>query len=631
MPKQAKSSTSNPKKQEKSTSKSKAEPSAYSKFVLGAVKASEKGKNVTEGSQPKEGGEKQIKKSLSKKKVLKPSKKVGDAPQKPSTGKSPSLRNRPSSGGKGATKLKSLGRKGLKSTSKSKGKTKERSRAKSTKKEERSTPTKSNKSTPSKEQNVSESSSRSIRYKEISSGKVPKSFSVHSSKRNTKSPYHSLETPSISNSGNIGRKRISAQKVKESSSNIESSSSIDLSAEQKKNLKSGRRMAEIHGPDSQRISKEVEEVIKRIEDKKKQKKAANLLDKKRKRGDSQALEVHTAKDFDYILQNNPNAKSKPYINLENLSKHHLITYSDILLALLEVGQNAESYLFAYSSKSKCFWKDILQYTALKKIFVDFKAETLRKYWSELSKYDTDDATDLIKKHKSYLDKLPLKLGTIVSSISKLLSGQIKDLKEYIDNIQVDIRKREIFEHEFQNPVTGELTKVKEVRTTYNTRKKYEPGNIKDLKRSSVNIVSLKEVYHQNSNLTDFQKVVKNIKKEDSVKFNYLNEKIEEEKRKINAINEEDKFIFKAIDNVVDALSSEFKNYSTDFILDTLQQNSMDIGKTYTCLKDPSKGKLIGFTPLDDKVLLRKQGEEYKILLKEKGKDVIQEREEFLNH
>ena len=641
MPKQTKPSTSNPKKQEKSTSKSKAEPSAYSKFVLGAVKASEKGKNVAEGSQPKEEGEKQIKKSLSKKKVLKPSKKAGEAPQKSSTGKSPSLRNRPSSGPKGATKsatkkpkLKSLGRKGVKSTSKSKGKTKERSRAKNAKKEEEvSTPTKSNKTTPSKEQNNSESSSRSIRYKEISSGKVPKSLSVHSSKRNKKSPYPSLETPSITVTPtvNIGRKKISAQKVKESSSNIESSSSIDLSAEQKKNLKSGRSIAEVRGPDSQRISKEVEEVIKRIEDKKRQKKAAKFLDKKRKRGDSQALEVHTAKDFDYILQNNPNAKSKPYINLENLSKHHLITYSDILLALLEVGQNAESYMFAYSSKSKCFWTDILQYTALKKIFVDFKAETLRKYWSELSKYDTDDANDLIKKHKSYLDKLPLKLGTIVSSISKLLSGQIKDLKEYIDNIQVDIRKREIFEHEFQNPVTGELTKVKEVRTTYNTRKKYEPGNVKDLKSSSVNIVSLKEVYHQNNNLTDFQKVVKNIKKEDSVKFNYMNEKIEEEKRKINAINEEDKFIFKAIDNVVDALSSEFKNYSTDFILDTLQQNSMDIGKTYTCLKDPSKGKLIGFTPLDDKVLLRKQGEEYKILLKEKGKDVIQEREEFLNH
>ena len=58
---------------------------------------------------------------------------------------------------------------------------------------------------------------------------------------------------------------------------------------------------------------------------------------------------------------------------------------------------------------------------------------------------------------------------------------------------------------------------------------------------------------------------------------------------------------------------------------------MDISRTYTCLKEPMKRKTIGFTPLDDKVLLKKQGEEYKILLKEKGKEAIQEREEFLNH
>ena len=58
---------------------------------------------------------------------------------------------------------------------------------------------------------------------------------------------------------------------------------------------------------------------------------------------------------------------------------------------------------------------------------------------------------------------------------------------------------------------------------------------------------------------------------------------------------------------------------------------MDIAKTYTCLKDPSKSKIIGFTALDDMVLKKKTGEEYKLLLKEKGKEAIQEREEFLNH
>ena len=125
--------------------------------------------------------------------------------------------------------------------------------------------------------------------------------------------------------------------------------------------------------------------------------------------------------------------------------------------------------------------------------------------------------------------------------------------------------------------------------------------------------------------------MKDLKKEDTIKYIYLNEKVEEEKKKMNTINEQDKFIFKAIDNVVDALSAEFKAFSPEFILEILRQNSMDIAKTYTCLKDPSKSKIIGFTALDDMVLKKKTGEEYKLLLKEKGKEAIQEREEFLNH
>ena len=72
---------------------------------------------------------------------------------------------------------------------------------------------------------------------------------------------------SVSSESQPQGKKISAKNVKESSSNIESSSSIDLSAEQKK------RQSEFnYGPDSQRISQEVEEVIKRIANKKKDEK-----------------------------------------------------------------------------------------------------------------------------------------------------------------------------------------------------------------------------------------------------------------------------------------------------------------------------------------------------------------------
>ena len=662
--KKAKTSTVEEKDGRKSLSKPKAE-SPYSKFVENAVKVSGKSENNGKRSASKaEEGEKQNKKSKSKKMVFKHPKKEELSSVSPKKEKSPShkMKNVKKNESKSRSrKLTSLGKKKRKEEEKEelsesqeisqdksipkKRKDREREKSKSRSKRERSrtksirrekeeksmtksvpsgqkeesdTPSKTGSSPTSK---ISGSSSKSVKYKEISTGKIPRNFTSHSGKKKIKTSKVKNLVSISSESQPQGSKKLSVKNVKESSSNIESSSSIDLSAEQKK------RVSELnYGPDSQRISQEVEEVIKRIENKKKQK--PKLLEKKRNRDDA-LVANHTSKDFDYILQKNPNSKKKPYINLEDLSKHHLITYSDILLALLEVGKNSNSYLFAYSSKSKCFWTDILQYTILKKIFADFKAETLRKYWSELSKFDTEEATDLIKKHKSYLDKLPVKLGTIVSSLSKMLNGTIKDLKEYIDSIQIDIRKKEIYEHEFKNPETGEVTKVKEVRTTY--RKRYEPGSSKDFNGSQMNVLSLKEVYHQNSNLNDFQKVMKNIKKEDSIKGSYLNEIIEEEKRKMNTINEEDKFIFKAIDNVLDTLSSEFKNYSVDYILETMKQNSMDISKTYNCLKEPMKNRNIGFSALDDKVLLKKTGEEYKILLKEKGKEAIQEREEFLNH
>ena len=622
--------------------------------------------------QQKTKGEKQIKKSESKKKEQKPPKKEEDVEENVPKTKSPPVKSHPTSVKKnvakgGATKqptaqptkgkaplkkkkMTSVGKKKApkkfsesgeskqegvseenkevknskktKSASKSKSRSRSRSKSKSETTPKISTLTGSHKSTLSKESGETSSKNR---RKDASSGRL-KEPSYKPLKEVSK------RKRGVSPSPPSGKK-IEASKVKESSSNIESSSSIDLSGEQKKrgmnekisNIKSSRR------PESARIHNEVVEVIKKLEDRKKTRKdEGKLLDKKRKR-DSTALVGRTAKDYDYILQKNPNVKSKPFINLEDLSKHHLINYSDILLALLEVGQNAESYLFPYSSKSKCFWVDILEYKTLKKIFVDFKAETLRKYWHELSKYDSEETSDLIKKNKTYLDNVPLKLGTIVSSITKLLNGDIKDLKEYIEAIRLDIRKKEIYEREEINPKTGEKTRKKEIKITYQPRKRYEPGNVKDFKGTVVNIVTLKEIYHQNPNQSEFQKVMKDLKEEDSVKFTYFNEKVEEEKRKINTINEEDKFIFKAIDNVVEALHSEFKAFSPEFILETLRQNSMDIAKTYTCLKDPMKSRVICFTPLDDMVLKKKTGEEYKILLKEKGKEAVQEREEFLNH
>ena len=46
-----------------------------------------------------------------------------------------------------------------------------------------------------------------------------------------------------------------------------------------------------------------------------------------------------------------------------------------------------------------------------------------------------------------------------------------------------------------------LPKLEVDKITYQ-RKRYEPGNVKDFKGTVVNIITLKEIYHQNPNQSD---------------------------------------------------------------------------------------------------------------------------------
>ena len=98
-------------------------------------------------------------------------------------------------------------------------------------KEESDTPSKTGSSPTSK---ISGSSSKSVKYKEISTGKIPRNFTSHTGKKKLKTSKIKNLTSISSESQPQGSKKISVKNIKESYSNIESSSSIDLSAEQKK-------------------------------------------------------------------------------------------------------------------------------------------------------------------------------------------------------------------------------------------------------------------------------------------------------------------------------------------------------------------------------------------------------------
>ena len=430
---------------------------------------------------------------------------------------------------------------------------------------------------------------------------------------------------------------ISAQKIKEEPENEDSSSSEEKITFKKTTTTQGAfRKKEVssiftYGANTQEITEEIERIFKRIEEKKKSK--GELLHKKRERKgkDDQKLK-RTAKDHQFTLQTNPNIKSQHFINLSEIATHPTVSNTELLLSLIEIASNSSYYLLDYSNRSKMFWEDILQYKIITKLFNGYKSETLRKYWRILSKYDAEKISDLLKLHKKFLESRPIKLGTIVTSIAQFFEGKIDNLEEYIKSIQVDVRKQEIFEHEYKDPSTGMVTKVKDVLTTIKKRKKYEPGYKRQFIPKSGDNSLLNEIYGKNENITQYQNVLKSLSMEDSSKLKLLHQYIDEERRRLMQINEEDKFVFKVIDTVLDELCGEFPQFTRDYIFDLLVSNSMNIGRTYLSLTAQHEKNKLCFTSLDDNVILTMKGSaQYLALIKSKGKDLVDERETFLKH
>ena len=420
---------------------------------------------------------------------------------------------------------------------------------------------------------------------------------------------------------------ISAKKIKEEPEEIEESSSNenenkDITQPLIKKKVQGRFTYE----QNSNIKEEIEKILKKIETNKSKEK--KLLNKKKLRKETQIK--NTAESYDFKLQKNPNITVTHAIDLEKLSKEPEIHSSDVFLALIEVGGNANYYNFGFSNRSKMFWEDILQYKTLAKIFDGYKSETLRKYWRNLSKCNIEKAKNVVIQNKNYLDNIPIKLRTIASAAEQYANGTIDNFEEYIKNILVDIRKKETYEQEFHNPITGEITKIKNVRTTTIKRKRYEPGMKKNFIGKNTDNIGLEEIYNETKKQTNYQNVINKLANEDTSKFKYLQQFTEDEKRKLLTINEDDKFIFKSIDNVLDGLCKEFPNLTREYVLDILVANSMNIARTYLSLSNPENKKIYSFTQSDDNIILKmKDSEQYQNLIKEKGKELVDEREEFL--
>jgi hypothetical protein len=184
--------------------------------------------------------------------------------------------------------------------------------------------------------------------------------------------------------------------------------------------------------DTKGISEEISKIIKRIEEKQKKKGEAKKEKVEKKRKPDHKKEKATADEFNFVLQKNPNIKVEHIINIHEVAKQSSILNSDIMLSLLELGHYPEYYQLNYSPNSIFFWNDVIQYKEIEKIFGDFKPETMKKYWRDLSKIaDPTQLGEFLRKNSEVINNNVCKFKNIISGLNQLFSGKIDNFEEYI--------------------------------------------------------------------------------------------------------------------------------------------------------------------------------------------------------
>ena len=78
--------------------------------------------------------------------------------------------------------------------------------------------------------------------------------------------------------------------------------------------------------------------------------------------------------------NDSDPPTETIIDLGVLAGKSEIRNSDIILAIFEICTFNKKYKYDCSNNTKAFWERVVVEDILKKIFRNFKSETLRKYW-----------------------------------------------------------------------------------------------------------------------------------------------------------------------------------------------------------------------------------------------------------
>ena len=287
------------------------------------------------------------------------------------------------------------------------------------------------------------------------------------------------------------------------------------------------------------------------------------------------------------------------IDLPKLSMQSEIRHSEIILAILEICTFNKKYNYDCSNNTKAFWDRVVQEGILKKIFKNFKSETLRKYWKIIRNAgNTEKFVEAVRKNEKFINNPVFKLLPLINALAYYIQTDEKDFEEFFGvfnaknkkNFSPKVEKEENVEKKSDNNLIG--------------NKRAEPDDDKNYEI----------IVHKD------EKNGENKKSKLELKQPILARSDDEQENEQRMLD---------FDDIVNRMM-RISKLSREEVLIALYGTSYNIKNAFLYLKDNEKYDKYFFQGTDYLIIEKMKDKKYfKELADDKGMELIEERKKFL--
>ena len=134
--------------------------------------------------------------------------------------------------------------------------------------------------------------------------------------------------------------------------------------------------------------------------------------------------------------NQRNLQVEAIVDLGKLIRQSEIRNSDVILTIFEICTFNKKYNYDCSNNTKAFWERVVNEDILKKIFKNFKSETLRKYWKMMRLAGNNDKyIEIVKQNEDFINNPIFKLLPIINGITTYIqTNSDKNFEDYFTSL-----------------------------------------------------------------------------------------------------------------------------------------------------------------------------------------------------